>query len=68
MMIQEQMGVRGVVCFIVLILLPLALALRGDEGLISSPVLNEDMVIFRYLYMCFRIILYMVILLVSSIA
>lgn len=43
MMIQEQMGVRGVVCFIVLILLPLALALRGDEGLISSPVLNEDM-------------------------
>lgn len=52
MMIQEQMGVRGVVCFIVLILLHLALASRGDEGLQgltlhnlirSPPVLNEDM-------------------------
>ncbi|XP_017241767.1 formin-like protein 5 [Daucus carota subsp. sativus] len=48
-MIQEQMGVRGVVCFIVLTLLPLASG--GDQGLhrlslhnlIRSPVLDEDM-------------------------
>lgn len=56
MLIEEQMGIRGVVCFIVLIILPLALASSasgGDDGLqilplhnpIRSMVLNADMVI-----------------------